>query len=129
MTSTQAFRILIVDDLADNVFLLQTVLEAEGYEVETALGGYAALEKLQATSPDLILLDVMMPDLDGYEVTRRIRRSQQFANLPIFLISAYDQADTERGQAIGATDFLRKPIDFDRLLTLVRYYLIDGSSA
>jgi CheY-like chemotaxis protein len=123
MTSTQAFRILIVDDLADNVFLLQTVLEAEGYEVETALGGYAALEKLQATSPDLVLLDVMMPDLDGYEVTRRIRRLQQFANLPIFLISAYDQVDTERSQAIGATDFLRKPIDFDRLLTLVRHHL------
>jgi CheY-like chemotaxis protein len=123
MTINQASRILVVDDLADNLLLLQTVLEAEGYEVETALGGYAALDKLQTTLPDLVLLDVMMPDLDGYEVTRRIRQSQQFANLPIFLLSAYDQVDAEQGQVIGATGFLRKPIDFDRLLTLVRDHL------
>lgn len=119
MCITQTFRILVVDDLPDNLFLLQTVLEAEGYEVETASGGYEALEKLQTSRFSLVLLDVMMPDLDGYAVTQSIRRSHSCDQLPVLLISAYSQADLVRSQAIGANGFLRKPIDFDQLLEQV----------
>lgn len=114
--------ILVVDDLLDNLFLLKTVLEAEGYTVEVATNGKTALAKVEATQPDLVLLDVMMPDMTGYEVAKRLRQSERFSTVPIVLITAGDGVNPEKAKAVGANDFLRKPIDFEQLLTSLRSY-------
>lgn len=115
-------RVLIVDDVADNLFLLQTILESEGYIVETALNGKAALDKIEQTAPDLVLLDIMMPGLNGYEVTRQVRQNERFASLPIVLLTAHDEYFQRPYREVGANDLIRKPIDFDELLNKVANY-------
>lgn len=122
-------RILVVDDVVDNLFLLQTVLESEGYVVETAFNGKMALEKIDKTDPDLVLLDIMMPDLDGYEVTRQVRQNERFASLPIVLLTAHDEYYHAPYREIGANDLIRKPVDFDELLGKVEKYTHAHSSA
>ncbi|NEQ26440.1 MAG: response regulator, partial [Microcoleus sp. SIO2G3] len=110
------YQILIVDDIPDNVFLLQMLLEAECYEVETAPDGSTALKKVKECQPNLILLDVMMPDLSGFEVTRRIRQDQAVSDIPIVLITAHDEASLDEGLQAGANEFIRKPVECDRLI-------------
>ncbi len=123
MPSPQVMNILVVDDLLDNLFLLQTLLESEGYQVSTADAGQAALDQIRTAPPDLVLLDVMMPQLDGYEVTRQIRQVLQLPDLPILLITAHDEANAAQGLALGANEFVRKPINFDELLQRVQSLL------
>ena len=123
MLPSQNPRILVVDDLADNLFLLQTVLETEGYDVDTADNGSLALAKIEAEPPDLVLLDVMMPGMNGFEVTRRIRQNSKLPFIPILLITAYEEASVIEGLEIGANDFIRKPIDFDELLARIKPFL------
>ncbi|MGG6267308.1 response regulator [Leptolyngbya sp. AN03gr2] len=115
-------RVLVVDDIADNLVLLQTILESEGYIVETALSGKAALDKLEAVEPDLVLLDIMMPGLNGYEVTRQVRQNERFASVPIVLLTAHDEFFQKPYREVGADDLIRKPIDFDELLDKVANY-------
>jgi CheY-like chemotaxis protein len=117
------YRILIVDDLVDNLFLMQTVLEAEGYEVEVADNGCLAVAMVEAAPPDLILLDVMMPGMSGYEVTQQIRQMQGIPYIPILLVTAYAEPKAVEGLNLGANDFIRKPIDFDELVARVRAFL------
>jgi CheY-like chemotaxis protein len=119
VAESKAYRILAVDDMPDNLFLLQTFLEAEGFEVEIADSGKSALAKLSQVQPDLILLDVMMPDMNGFEVTQEIRASDRTQTLPILLISAYDEQRLQNGLAVGANDYIRKPIDFNQLLSRI----------
>jgi CheY-like chemotaxis protein len=121
--SNQVYRLLAVDDVPDNLFLLQTILEAEGFTVDVATSGSVALNKIKASPPDLILLDVMMPGMTGYEVTQRIRQDESLPAMPILLITAHDEAAALRGIELGANDFISKPIDFDELLTRIRAYL------
>lgn len=121
--SNQVYKLLAVDDVPDNLFLLQTILEAEGFTVDVATNGRTALNKIKASPPDLILLDVMMPGMTGYEVTQRIRQDESLPTIPIVLITAQDKAAALRGLELGANDFISKPIDFDELLTRVRTYL------
>jgi DNA-binding response OmpR family regulator len=116
-------RILVVDDLADNLFLLQTLLEAEGYAVETADSGTIALTKIESTPPDLVLLDVMMPGMNGFEVTQKIRQNEELPFIPILLLTAYDQTSAAQGLNLGANDFIRKPINLDELLARVKAFL------
>jgi len=118
----QNHRILVVDDLEDNLFLLQTVLEAEGYEVDTALNGSLALAKISASPPDLVLLDVTMPGMGGYEVTQHIRSNENLPFFPILLVTAHEEANARQGLDVGADDFIRKPIDFDELLARVKRF-------
>ena len=120
---SSAFRILVVDDLSDNLFLLQTVLEAEGYEVDTAENGSLALAKVEESPPDLILMDVMMPGMNGYEVTQHIRQNQCIPFVPILLVTAHEDANDIQGLALGANDFIRKPIEFDKLLARIKAFL------
>ena len=117
------YRLLAVDDVPDNLFLLQTILEAEGFAVDVATSGSVALNKIKAAPPDLILLDVMMPGMTGYEVTQRIRQDESLPAMPILLITAHDEAAALRGLELGANDFISKPIDFNQLLTSIRTYL------
>lgn len=116
-------RILVVDDIADNSFLLQTILEAEGYQVDVANSGPAALAKIEAEPPDLVLLDVMMPDMSGYEVTQRIRHNPALPFIPVVLVTGNEQPTAAEGFGMGADGFIRKPIDFDQLLSQVRSIL------
>ena len=126
MLANQVFtgNILVVDDSADNRFLVQTTLECGGYEVALAENGKIALEKISQLQPDLILLDVMMPEMDGYEVTRRIRQNADLSSyIPILLITADERSSVVKGLDIGADDFIRKPVDVDELLARVRSLL------
>ncbi|MBD2022514.1 response regulator [Leptolyngbya sp. FACHB-36] len=119
----QGCRILVVDDVADNIFLLQTILESEGFAVDTALSGQSALRQIQTAPPDLVLLDVMMPDMNGYEVTQHIRQTLDLSGLPILLVTAFDAEWRGQGIRFGANDLICKPIDFDDLLMRVNTYL------
>lgn len=121
---SQVDRILVVDDLADNSFLLQTVLESEGYAVEVADSGRAALDKIAASPPDLVLLDVMMPEMNGFEVTQCIRQNPALPFIPILLVTGYDEPDPAAGFDVGADGFIRKPIDFDHLLNQIQTILL-----
>lgn len=116
-------RILVVDDLPDNCFLIQTLLQEEGYQIDVRNSGREALEYIEASPPDLLLLDVMMPEMDGFEVTRRIRENPKLPFLPILLITAYDQPSVARGLDTGADEFIRKPVEFDELVARVRSLL------
>ncbi|TAF10179.1 MAG: hybrid sensor histidine kinase/response regulator [Nostocales cyanobacterium] len=114
-------KILVVDDSPDNIFLVKTILEAEGYTISSAKNGASALSKLEASPYDLVLLDLMMPKMDGYEVTRRIRQEMKLQQyIPILLITAYDTANLAHGLDLGADDFIRKPVSVDELLARVR---------
>ncbi|MGI0487527.1 response regulator [Pantanalinema rosaneae CENA516] len=121
-------RILVVDDIADNSFLLQMILEEEGYQVEIADSGQLALDSIATNPPDLVLLDVMMPDMNGFEVTRRIRQNSDVPFIPILLITGYLDPHPADGFEVGADDFIRKPIDVDLLLNRVHAILQPRSS-
>ena len=121
--ATTVERILVVDDLPDNYFLLQTVLESEGYIVEVADSGRTALESIVFHPPDLVLLDVMMPEMDGFEVTRRLRENPALPFIPILLVTGYSEPKPADGFDVGADGFIRKPIDFDDLLHKIRTIL------
>lgn len=116
----QAKRILVVDDIEDNLSLLQAVLMEEGYEVDITKDGKSALAKIEASPPDLLLLDAMMPQMNGYEVTQRIRQNKNLPFIPIIMITAYEDANVPEGLDLGANDFIRKPIDFDELMSRVK---------
>ncbi len=113
-------RVLVVDDNLDNAFLLQTLLEVEGYSVEVADSGQAALQQMRIAPPDLVLLDVMMPEMDGFKVVRKIRGNRKLRATPVILITAYDEPFIEYGWKLGADDFIRKPIDPDKLMQRIR---------
>jgi len=119
----EAKRILIVDDVEDNLFLLEAILTEEGYEVDSAKNGKEALAKIEASPPDLVLLDAMMPGMDGYEVTRRIRQNKKLPFLPVLLITAYENANIPQGLDLGANDFIRKPIDYEELMARIKAFL------
>lgn len=116
-------HILVVDDSPDNVFLIQTILEEEGYAIATAEDGASALAQIEELAPDLVLLDVMMPGMDGFEVTKRIRQNQKLSFIPILLITAHDKPSVAQGLDMGADDFIRKPVEVDELLARVRSLL------
>lgn len=113
--------ILIVDDQAAGRDTLEALLIAEGYDLHSAGSGLEALEKAAALSPDLVLLDVMMPGMDGFEVCRRLRAERRCAEVPIILVTALDDRDSRvRGIEAGADDFVSKPFDRFELRARVR---------
>lgn len=116
-------RILVVDDVYDNLILIENILDDERYSIELASDGLSALAAIDRDPPDLILLDVMMPEMHGYEVTRRIRDNENLSYIPILLVTAHDQSSAVEGLDAGADDFIRKPFDTDELLARVRSLL------
>lgn len=105
-------RILIVDDEPDIGRILGLILRGAGFEVAAVEGGRAALTHLAASPTDLVLLDVTMPELDGFEILRRIRQSPATARLPVLMLTANEgAADRLRAESLGADDFIAKPFD------------------
>ncbi len=118
-------RVLVVDDIMANVKLLEAKLKAEYYDVVSAMSGEEALEAIKNEVPDIILLDVMMPGMDGFEVCERIRANRDTQHIPIVMVTALDAPeDRVRGLSAGADDFLTKPVNdialFARVKSLVR---------
>src|ERR1700744_4325305 len=118
-------RVLVVDDILSNVKLLEAKLSAEYFEVVSAFNGLDALARIEEHAPDIVLLDVMMPGMDGFEVCRRIKANPRTAHIPVVMVTALDQpSDRVAGLGAGADDFLTKPVDdaalFARVRSLVR---------
>ena len=120
-------KILIIDDDAFIRRPLEFILREEGFAPVTAVDGEEGLAKLEGEKPDLIVLDLMMPGLDGFEVCRRVRADPRFSSIPVILLTAKGQEnDCERGRAAGATDFMSKPYSPSELLRRVREILSEG---
>jgi two-component system, cell cycle response regulator len=114
-------RVLIVDDIPTNVRLLEARLTAEYFEVQTAADGRAALARCAQGQIDIVLLDVMMPGMDGFEVCRRLKAQPHTAHIPVLMITALDQpSDRVKGLQAGADDFLTKPVDDIQLMARVK---------
>jgi len=110
-------RILVVDDEEDILHFLELVLGDKGYEVTTAANGHEALARAQADRPDLILLDIMMPQMDGWEVLKLLRVDEETATLPVAMLSARTEAqDRVQGLQEGAIDYICKPFALQELL-------------
>ncbi|MEH1791847.1 sensor histidine kinase [Nostoc sp.] len=117
-------EILVVDDLRDNLRLLSNLLRSQGYEVRTAINGTMALRSAQSETPALILLDINMPDIDGYEVCRQLKASEETRNIPIIFISALDDAlDKVKAFQVGGVDYITKPFQVEEMLIRIETQL------
>jgi two-component system cell cycle response regulator DivK len=117
-------RILYVEDNLENRILIKRVLEAEGYVVEEAPDGLTSIDMAVTNPPDLILMDINLPDIDGYEATTRLRRSASTAHVPIVALTAnVMQGDRERSLQAGCDGYIPKPIDVDHLPAQIASYL------
>ena len=122
--STPSSRILIVEDTPANIQVLAATLKERGYQISVATNGQQALEVVARVQPDLILLDVMMPEMDGFETCRRLKASQQWQQIPvIFLTAKTDTADIVKGFELGAVDYVGKPFNAHELLARVNTHL------
>jgi DNA-binding response OmpR family regulator len=117
-------KILLVDDEVDLVKTIQFSLELEGYKVLVSYNGEDALNQARKENPDLILLDIMLPKLDGYKVCRLIKFDEQYKHIPILMMTAKTQEkDKLMGKETGANEYITKPFDIDELMKKVKAYL------
>ena len=122
--SSPSSRILIVDDTPANIQVLTATLKERGYQISVATNGRQALEVVARVRPDLILLDVMMPEMDGFETCRQLKASEQWRQIPvIFLTAKTDTADIVKGFELGAVDYVGKPFNAHELLARVNTHL------
>lgn len=114
------YNVLAVDDIPLNLLLVQKMLSRFNFKMRTAANGQQALDAVAALKPDLILLDLMMPGIDGFEVIRRLRADPETADIQIVILSALNSnEDVVKGFEVGANDFIMKPIIMEKLLTCV----------
>ncbi|MDD6210922.1 MAG: hybrid sensor histidine kinase/response regulator [Bacteroidales bacterium] len=118
------YLIYVVDDVQTNILLLQTILQKEGFKIKSALSGEDALELVKTQKPDLILLDVMMPGMDGYTVAERLKNDPETENIPIIFLTALNETtDIVKGFKLGASDYLTKPFHKDELIVRITHQL------
>jgi CheY-like chemotaxis protein len=124
MNSGLPSRVLVVDDDPEIVTFLSTLLELEGIESSVATSAAAALEQLQQGAPDLVLLDIAMPDRDGIDLCKELKSDPRTAEVPVFVVSARPGKDVvERALAAGAEEFIRKPFENAELISRIRVRL------
>jgi CheY-like chemotaxis protein len=122
--STGPSKVLIADDNQQNCELLEAYLSSDGYQISMAYDGQATLERVARAQPDLILLDIMMPKLSGYEVCQRLKADESTRDIPIVMVTALNEmGDIEKAVNAGADDFLTKPVNKLELTTRVRSLL------
>jgi len=122
------FTILVVEDNATNMRLLVELLLDDGYQVEAAVNGVEALEMAQEMLPDLVLLDVMIPELNGYEVCQKLRENPQTQGIPVIFITAIAQvADKVKAFELGAVDYITKPFNTREVIVRLKGHLIRRS--
>ena len=118
------YKILIVDDVMSNVLLLKVLLTNEKFAIATASNGRQALEQVEKENPDLVLLDVMMPDMSGFEVAQHLKSNPQTAEIPIIFLTALNStADIVKGFQVGANDFISKPFNKEELISRVTHQI------
>ena len=118
------YKILIVDDVMSNVLLLKVLLTNEKFAIATASNGRQALEQVEKENPDLVLLDVMMPDMSGFEVAQHLKSNPQTAEIPIIILTALNStADIVKGFQVGANDFISKPFNKEELIIRVTHQI------
>ncbi len=120
----QRIKVVIVDDDRDTREMLTLALELEGFEVASAANGLRLISSLHVDRPDVILLDVMMSWIDGFELCRSIKKNEEFRDIPVIFISARKTGeDVQKGLAAGASDYYTKPVDIERLTARIREIL------
>ena len=118
-------RILLIEDEEDIVEALKMRLEGNGYEVIPALDGTDGLNKARTTAPDLIILDIMLPKLDGYKIARMLKFDERFSMIPILMLTAKVQpADAQKGKEAGADSYMTKPFKADELLMEIKRLIV-----
>lgn len=116
-------KILIIEDNEQNLYLLTFIVEKHGYEVSAARDGKEGIEIAQRVKPDLILLDIQLPVMDGYTVARELRKNQDMANIPIVAVTSFAMiGDREKAMEAGCTGYIEKPIDPVRFMAQVEQY-------
>ena len=124
MQTTQKDAVLIVEDIPTNIKVLVDLLDESGFNISVAKSGESALEKVQKISPDLILLDVMMPGIDGFETCQRLKANPQTKDIPvIFMTALSDPVDKVKGLQLGAVDYITKPIQHEEVLARINVHL------
>lgn len=119
--------VLLVEDMDDSRFMLRRLLELEGFAVIEAEDGALALEALRRHACDVVLLDLRLPNIDGFQVTRALRATTQFQSMPIIILSALDDEYTRtEARAAGCNDYLTKPIDLEKLTLLLKKHISLG---
>lgn len=122
MSNTEPKRILVVDDDAMNREVMEAFLRSENYDVKLAYDGKHGISLATEWQPNLIILDVRMPDMTGYEVCEKLKSQSETAHIPIMIVSGFDaKEDRLRGQEVGASDFITRPFDADDLLKRVSH--------
>ncbi len=117
-------RVLIVEDNEKNRYLISFILKGEGFDLIEAITGEEGVEKAATEHPDLVLMDIQLPGIDGYETTRRIRASPAGEKIPIIALTSFAMTgDRERALAAGCTGYLEKPINPDTIMDEIRRYL------
>jgi len=124
MSAKSGYRVLVVDEQPVNIHVMQAMLVPAGYEVLVATNGESALRLSQASLPDLIMLDVQMPEMDGYEVCSRLKQMEATRQIPVIFVTAVDDTEAEaRGFALGAADYITKPCKVSRVLARVKTHI------
>jgi CheY-like chemotaxis protein len=122
----ERYRILIAEDFDENRIALKLMLKFAGFETLEACDGRQALDMVRSERPDLVLMDISLPVVDGLQATSEIRADTEFAQLPIIIVSAHDsQETTDAAFTAGGTDYISKPIDFDELKKLIEKHLTE----
>jgi two-component system, cell cycle response regulator DivK len=127
---TAKMRILVAEDVPDNLILLQSILEASGHRISVAFDGAEAIELAMAQIPDLILMDLSMPIIDGWEATRHIKSQPSTSHIPIIALTAHAMpGDRERAFSAGCNDYLTKPIDLEQIERVLAFWSAPAHSA